>query len=128
MIVITKLLSLFLLFPFILFVLLFFILKYVLHSSKKSFGLAADVTTFLLFFSVSNAFNIVFSKNIFLPLIIFSLLIATIFTFIEWKKEKEIEVKPLLRKIWRVLFLLLCCIYAFIWLIGVIRYVFMYIS
>ncbi|WP_082355227.1 DUF3397 domain-containing protein [Bacillus sp. FJAT-22090] len=121
-------LTLLILFPVIVFFVTFIISKYLLHKRKKSFGLAADLTTFLLYFSVSNAFYIVFSKNIFLILIGISLIIASTLTYIEWRKEKEIVVMPLLRKIWRLLFLLLCVIYALIWLIGVIRYVLYYIS
>ncbi|WP_391123041.1 DUF3397 family protein [Psychrobacillus sp. L3] len=117
-----------LLFPVLLFILTFIISKYLIHKRKKSFGFAADATTFLLFFSVSNAFSIIFSKSIFLLLIVASLLLATIITYLDWRKQKEIEVIPLLRKIWRLLFLLLSVAYAFIWLIGVIQYVLYYIS
>ncbi|WP_391208383.1 DUF3397 domain-containing protein [Psychrobacillus sp. L4] len=128
MITVIKVLTFLLLFPVILFILTFILSKYVFHRRKKSLGFAADVTTFLLFFSVSNAVSIIYSKRIFLLLIVASLLIATIFTYLEWRKQKEIEVIPLLRKIWRLLFLLLCVAYAFIWLIGVFQYVLYYIS
>ncbi|TQR17824.1 DUF3397 family protein [Psychrobacillus vulpis] len=128
MIVIIKILSIFLVFPFLLFLLTFLISKYLLHKRKKSFGIAADVTTLILFFSVSNAVSVLFSKNILFSLIIMSLIIATIFTYFDWRTEKEIEIIPLLRKIWRSLFLLLCIAYALIWIIGVIRYVLYYIS
>ncbi|WP_313891381.1 DUF3397 family protein [Psychrobacillus sp.] len=124
---ITKLLSVFILYPVLLFILTFIGAKFFLKR-KKAFGLAADVTTLLLFFSVSNAFSIVFSKNIVLLLIMIALLIATLLTYLEWRNEKEIEVMPLLRRIWRFLFLLLCLFYIVIWIIGVIRYVLAYIS
>ncbi|MFF2752385.1 DUF3397 domain-containing protein [Psychrobacillus sp. NPDC058041] len=128
MITITKIFSFIILFPVILFILTFIISKYILSKRKKSFGVAADVTTFLLFFSVSNAFSIVFSKSIFLLMIIISLLIATIFTYLDWRNQKEIEVMPLLRKIWRLLFILLCVTYALILFIGVFQYVLKYVS
>lgn len=125
---ITNLTSFILIFPVAIFLVMFIIMQFLLRKRKKAFGVAADVTTLLLFFSVANAFNIFFSTNILFILIVVSLVIAIIFTCIEWRKEKEIEVSPLLRKIWRVYFILLNIIYAIMWIIGVIRYVLSYIS
>ncbi|ACA39029.1 conserved hypothetical protein [Lysinibacillus sphaericus C3-41] len=48
-------------------------------------------------------------------------MMAMIFTYIDWRTKKEIEVKPLLKKIWRFLFLLLSTAYAVICIIGVIQ-------
>ncbi|WP_144509369.1 DUF3397 family protein [Bacillus sp. FJAT-22090] len=128
MIDIINIVSFFILYPAILFVLTFIITTYFLHNRKKSFGIAADVTTFLLFFSVSHVFFIIFSMKIGFLLIVFALILASIITYLDWRTKNEIEIQPLLRKIWRLLFLLLCLFYAFIWLFGVIRYVFNYIS
>jgi hypothetical protein len=121
-------LLLFILFPAVLFIITFIVGKYFLHKRKKAFGIAADVTTLLLFISVSHAFYFVFQKDIILALIICALLIATVITYIDWKTQKEIEIVPLFRKIWRTLFLLLSLIYAFVCISGVIRYVLLSIS
>lgn len=120
--------SFLLLFPIVLFIIVFIVSKYFLHKRKKSIGIAADVTTFLLFFSVSHVYSVIFSKDIGFLLIIFSLLLATILTFWDWRTKKEMEVRPLLRKIWRLLFMMLCLFYAFLWVFGVIRYVLSYIG
>ena len=66
-------LTLFILFPAVLFIITFIVGKYFLHKRKKAFGIAVDVTTFLLFISVSYAFFFVFQKDIILSLIIVSL-------------------------------------------------------
>lgn len=124
----NTIISFLLLYPIVLFILTFIVSKYFLHKRKKSIGIAADVTTFLLFFSVSHVYSVIFSKNIGFILIICSLLLATILTFLDWRTKKEMEVPPLLRKIWRLLFMLLCLFYAFLWIFGVIRYVLGYIS
>ncbi|MFJ7970649.1 DUF3397 domain-containing protein [Psychrobacillus sp. NPDC096389] len=124
----NTIISFLLLYPIVLFILTFIVSKYFLHKRKKSIGIAADVTTFLLFFSVSHVYSVIFSKNIGFILIICSLLLATILTFLDWRTKKEMEVRPLLRKIWRLLFMLLCLFYAFLWIFGVIRYVLGYIS
>lgn len=125
---IVKILSFFILFPVLIYVIVFSISKYILHKRKKSLGIAADVTTLLLYLSVSLVYSIVFSENIGFILVVSSILIATIITYFEWRSKKEIEVIPLLRKIWRLFFLLLCVFYGFLWLFGVIRYVLQYIS
>lgn len=126
--IIIKMLTLFILFPAVLFIITFIVGKYFLHKRRKAFGIAVDVTTLLLFISVSHAFFFVFQKDIILPLIIGSLLIATVFTYIDWKTKKEIELVPLFRKIWRTLFLLLCLLYAFVCVSLIIRYVLLYMS
>ncbi|MFJ5771300.1 DUF3397 domain-containing protein [Psychrobacillus sp. NPDC093180] len=124
----NTIISFFILFPIVLFILTFIVSKYLLHKRKKSIGIAADITTFLLFFSVSHVFSIVFSKTIGFELVICSLIFATVLTYLDWRSKHEIEVRPLLRKIWRMLFMLLCIFYAFLWLFGVIQYVLSYIS
>lgn len=128
MILITSIVSLFLLIPALLFLLSILFFQVVLKKRKKSIGLAADVTTILLFFSVAHVYEVVFEGSIGSLLIIFSILLATIFTIVDWKTKKEIEILPLFRRVWRLLFILLCVAYALIWLIGVIRYVLHYIS
>ncbi|MER2169322.1 MAG: DUF3397 family protein [Psychrobacillus psychrodurans] len=128
MINIISLISIIVLVPAILFIASFGIAKYGFHKRKKSIGIAADITTFLLFFSVSHVFNIIFEKEIGFILIIIAIMIATVITVLEWKMKKEIEIKPLLRKLWRLFFILLCVMYALLWVIGVIRYVLKYIS
>ena len=47
---------------------MFIVSKYFLHKRKKSIGIAADVTTFLLFFSVSHVYSLVFCKEYWLPI------------------------------------------------------------
>ncbi|NME05230.1 DUF3397 family protein [Psychrobacillus sp. BL-248-WT-3] len=124
-----SLVSIIVLVPAILFIISFVIAKYAFRKRKKSIGIAADITTFLLFFSVSHVFNVIFGKEIgFIIIIIFAIFIATIMTILEWRMKKEIEIKPLLRKVWRLFFILLCFMYALLWIIGVIRYVLKYIS
>ena len=128
MILIVNVLSIFIIYPVLVFLIVFLFCKFILHKRKKSIGIASDVTTFFLYFSITNLFTLIFLKEIGWYLVIFSIVLATIMTYIEWYSIKEIELIPLLRKIWRLLFLLLCCFYAFLWLFEVIRYVLEYIS
>ncbi|WP_175453943.1 DUF3397 domain-containing protein [Psychrobacillus sp. OK028] len=128
MITIDSVLSIIIIYPIVVFLAVFLFCKFVLHKRKKSIGIASDISTFFLYFSIANLFSFIFLKEIGWYLVIFSIILATIMTILEWRSKKEIEVIPLLRKIWRLLFLLLCFIYAVLWLFGVIRYVLSYIS
>ena len=86
-----SLVSIIVLVPAILFIISFVIAKYAFRKRKKSIGIAADITTFLLFFSVSHVFNVIFEKEIGFIIIILAIFIATIITILEWKMKKEIE-------------------------------------
>ena len=87
-------------------------------KKKYAFGFGADVTTFILFFSVPLAIHSIWGTSLFLPVIIIALLIALGFTYVDWRTKKEIEVPVLLKKIWRVYFILLSVMYLVTWLIG----------
>ena len=125
---IVNVLSVFVIYPVVVFLVVFLFCQFFLRKRKKSIGIAADISTFFLFFSITNLFSFFFLKEFGWYLVIFSIILATIITFLEWRTKKEIEVIPLLRKVWRLLFLLLCVTYAFLWLFGVIRYVLSYMS
>ena len=125
---IVNVLSVFVIYPVVVFLVVFIVCKFILHKRKKSIGLASDISTFFLYFSNVNLFSFLFLKEIGWYLVIISIILATIMTYLEWRSKKEIEIIPLLRKIWRLLFLLLCSLYAFLWVFGVIRYVLTYIS
>lgn len=87
----------------------------------KVFGRAADMTTFLLFFSVPESVRFLWGYDIGFITFIVAIIIAMIFTIIEWRSTKEIEILPLFRKIWRFLFLLLTITYVVIWIIIIIQ-------
>lgn len=81
-------------------------------------GFAADVTTFILFFSVPLALKSIWEISFSMYIIILALLIALGLTFIDWRTKKEIDVPLLLKKIWRIYFILLSILYISAWLIG----------
>ncbi|MFJ7950418.1 DUF3397 domain-containing protein [Lysinibacillus sp. NPDC096418] len=107
--------------PVLIFLLVFFVGKKIKIKGTHAFGMASDVTTFFLFFSVPLAIGAVWQINIGIFLVISAILMAMIFTYVEWRTKKEIEVKALLRKIWRFLFLLLSAAYIIICIVGVIQ-------
>ncbi|MGM0897629.1 MAG: DUF3397 family protein [Bacillota bacterium] len=102
--------------PFILF--LFVYASTYKSKERKALGIAADVTTFLLFFSVPASLDLLFGIRV-QPIIFMLTLLFAIFLLIrEWKTSKELEVIPFLRKLWRICFLALAAIYAVAWLAG----------
>lgn len=112
-------------------VLLLFIVYYFCRKRKmresKAFGWASDVTTFILFFSVPLLISSLWQLNISIYIICFAIIIAMIFTYFDWKKKKEIEILPLLKKIWRFFFLFLMICYIIIWIIGMLHYIIVYV-
>ncbi|MDN7244278.1 DUF3397 domain-containing protein [Planococcus shenhongbingii] len=102
--------------PFILFVLA------VLLTRKKlglrSIGLAADLTTFLLFISVPLAVSVIWQIDLAFIIYIVAILIAISVLTIEWKKSKEIEIGKFFRKTWRIYFLVLSFTYVLLWIAG----------
>lgn len=87
-------------------------------NKHKAIGFAADVTTAMLFISVPLAIRGLWDVAIFIPLIVIALVVAIIFTYIDWRTKKEIEIKPLLKKIWRIYFIVLSIAYFLVWAIG----------
>lgn len=110
--------AVFLYIPFLLFIIVYFSsLKW---KKKKALGLASDITTFLLFFSVPASVEILWGYSISALIYFVVLVLAIVFLVIEWRTAKEIEIIPFFRKLWRTYFLLLSSIYALVWLVGLV--------
>ena len=92
----------------------------------ESVGLASDLTTAILFFSVPLSIFSIWGKSYHIIVFIIAILIAIIFTFLDWKTKKEIHLLPLFKKIWRTYFILLVMAYLIVWMIGLIRSIWIY--
>ncbi|AVK83051.1 DUF3397 domain-containing protein [Lysinibacillus sp. B2A1] len=114
--------------PILLFVIVYLIGRKVKIRGTHAFGAASDVTTFCLFFSVPLAIGVLWSVNVGVLLVMLALTMAMIFTYIDWRTKKEIEVKPLLKKIWRFQFLVLSTAYVVICVVGIIQSVIEYLQ
>lgn len=118
--IIQTIISFMLVFPFVLFIIVYVASIKISRKKTRAFGHAADVTTLLLFFSVPIAIQSVFHIEVMGILMGLALILSVVLTILEWKSQKEIELLPLLRKIWRFLFLLLSVTFFVIWCIGLI--------
>ncbi|NLY80896.1 MAG: DUF3397 domain-containing protein [Lysinibacillus sp.] len=120
-IILGYLLSTLIFMPIVVLLISYIIFRKVLKKKGNSFGLAADITTFVLFFSVSISLSTLWGATISIIAIVISIFIAMLITYIDWKTKKEIEVLPLLRKIWRIQFMYLFFLYTIVWIIGIIQ-------
>lgn len=119
--------STFLLVPYLVFILAFFILsKWTKKRPKQTFGIAADLTTFALLFAVPIAIEALFEVKTMIYFFCLVIVIGVVLTIYEWKSKKEIELIPLLRKIWRLLFLLLSILYIIVFCLGLILKIIQY--
>ena len=107
--------------PVLIFLIVFYIGRKIKIKGMHAFGAASDITTFFLFFSVPLAIGVVWQVNVGMILVIAAIVMAMIFTYLDWRTKKEIEVRALLRKIWRFLFLLLSAAYIIVCVAGVIQ-------
>ncbi|WP_197141757.1 DUF3397 domain-containing protein [Lysinibacillus sphaericus] len=114
--------------PILLFMIVYLVGRKVKIRGTHAFGVASDVTTLCLFFSVPLAIRVLWNVDVSALLVTLTVVMAIIFTYIDWRTKKEIEVKPLLRKIWRFQFLVLSAAYIVICLVGVIRSVIEYLQ
>ncbi|MER1984657.1 MAG: DUF3397 domain-containing protein [Solibacillus sp.] len=105
--------------PFIALLLLYMIGKKMKLATTQAFGYAADVATPILFLSVSLAIKGIWQVKVLLWMIILAMVVAMIFTYSNWRTEKEIEVAPLLRRIWRFYFIALVILYFAVIVIGI---------
>jgi len=112
--------------PIIAFITVLLICRKLRIKKHKAIGLAADITTFLMFFSIPIALQGLWNIGILMPMLIVVLVIAIVFTYVDWRTKKEIEVKPLLKKIWRFYFLLFSITYFIIWIVGITHSVMMF--
>ncbi|KPN97348.1 DUF3397 domain-containing protein [Lysinibacillus sp. ZYM-1] len=114
--------------PIVLFVIVYIIGRKVKIRGTHAFGAASDVTTLCLFFSVPLGIGVLWRVNVGALLVILAIMMAMVFTYIDWRTKKEIEVKPLLKKIWRFLFLILSAAYIVICIVGVIQSIVEYLQ
>lgn len=118
MIIIQTIGAIFIFAPFLAFLLVFAVARK--SMGWKAFGISADITTFLLFFSVPVSIQTLWGYDPAGIIYFIAITIGIFYLVLEWKRSKEIEVLKYLRKLWRMYFLILSFAYAVIWLIGLV--------
>ncbi len=115
----SMLISIFILFPILLFVLILLVGKYWYENGKKSFRLAADITTFFLIVSVHFLIKTIFGRSFLIGIILLLLANLAIFRWLGLKLKGEMEIKRLLKGYWRFTFLLFLALYILLMMYGI---------
>ncbi|ANA81665.1 DUF3397 domain-containing protein [Paenibacillus glucanolyticus] len=112
------------LFPFIPFILVYMIVLQRNKNRKQAFGLAMDVTTFFLLFSVSALFNNTFQSKSGFYLILLMLLIATgLIGSAQNRWKGKVNGKRLARAVWRLGFVAMSFGYVVFTFFGILSYI-----
>lgn len=110
--------ALFIMAPALVFILIVLIARK--RLGYRSIGLAADMTTWVLFFSVPAAAAAIWQIEIVKITWSAAIITAILLLIVEWKQTKEIEIGTLTRKTWRAFFLLLSLAHFLLCLAGVV--------
>lgn len=112
--------------PFVSFFLFWAVAYGVKRERKKATEFAMDVTTLLLIGIVSSGFDNVFPNMIggfWIVLFVF-LLMAGLIGNAQNRVHGKVDVRRLIRAVWRIGFFLLAFAYIFLVLIGIVKYFF----
>ena len=120
------LLAIFLFFPFFFTIISLFVLKKFGLSKAKAFGLAADLTTPFFIIALPIIAKSIWGWRFSTILFGVLLIVAIIFTYFDWRTQKEINIPLLLKKIWRSYFLLLSILYIILMIIGFVYWIINY--
>lgn len=100
-----------LMYPWIIWVILFVVLKKIKHTKQFAFHFASDITTVFLLFAIREIMLALFNIDLGLLVLIFAIILAICMLVYEWKTKDELELQKMLKKIWRILFVILTLVY-----------------
>ncbi len=113
-------------FPFIVTFIILIIYRKMGRPPVSVLGQAADMTTPLLFLSVYFLSLTIFGKGAGFYMILVSVLIVIAYTIFERTRVKEFQIFRLLRKTWRLYFLVLTSAYVVLFFVGTISKIIAY--
>jgi Protein of unknown function (DUF3397) len=108
------------LFPYIVTLLILVIVRKMGKAPASVIGLAADVTTPVLFLTIYIVSRTIIGEGVGVYIAGIAIMIAIVHVVIERFKVKEFQIVRLLRKTWRLYFLVLTVSYVLLILVGVI--------
>lgn len=125
---IGSIVSVFIIFPVLVFVAAWFLAKVMGIRKNKRVGIAADITTVALIFSVAAVYDSLSFPNAMTNLLLFLVFIAIILVIVLWKNKSDVGPRVIFRLLWRIYFLVLSILYFLGWVIGIFRSVAEYVS
>lgn len=118
--VVIAVFAVFILLPFVITLAIIVSMRKKGRALSAVMGYAADWTTPLLFISVYIIGRSIFGEGIALYLAGIALIIAIIYAVFERFRVKEFRIVRLLRKVWRLFFLVLSTTYLILLMVGII--------
>lgn len=103
--------------PWIIWGILFVVLKKVKYTKQSAFHFASDITTVFLLFAIGKLMLTLFNFDLGVLVLIYAVLLAIIILVYDWKTKDELELKVVLKKVWRILFVSLTAVYIGILLV-----------
>lgn len=100
--------------PWLVFIVIFALMK-IIRQGKRAFGLAADVMTFFLLFSIPQLTKQFFDLDIGVLTWIIAVIFLMIMTTVQWRTQQQIHFLSVFKLTWRILFLLYTIIYVVLW-------------
>ncbi|WP_010286588.1 DUF3397 family protein [Kurthia massiliensis] len=100
--------------PWLVFIVIFFMMK-LLRQGKRAFGVAADVTTFCLLFSIPQLTKRLYDLDIGVMTGIVAVVFLMMMTTIQWRTQPQLKFLSVLKLTWRILFLMYVVIYIVLW-------------
>ncbi|WP_203246135.1 DUF3397 domain-containing protein [Sporosarcina beigongshangi] len=117
-----------LLFPYVVTLIFLIIMRKRGRAPSSVIGLAADITTPFLFITVYIIFRTIIGEGAGVYIIGVALLLAIVSVILERIKVKEFQITRLLRKTWRLYFLVLTVSYVLLLFVGIIMKVIEYLT
>lgn len=102
--------------PWIIWGFLCIVLKKISYTKTSAVHFASDITTFFLLFSIREIIKVLFDTDIRMLAFIAAVVIAIVMLVYDYKNEDELELSKVTKKIWRILFVLLTCVYIVVFI------------
>jgi len=91
--------------PILVIFIVYWISCFVTKSRKKSLHLSVDFSTIFFIIAVHILITVIWGKSLLWIILLFLILIATVFVFLQWKFNNEIVFKKVWKGFWRFNFL-----------------------
>jgi len=101
-------------FPWGIFLIVFLFMK-LIKKGHRAFGAAADITTFVLLFSIPQLAKNYFDVDLGVLTWIVAVVLLMLTTTLEWRMKEELKFLGVLKRTWRIVFLLYSFIYIVLW-------------
>jgi len=126
--IISSLFAIIILCPFLVPIVLLIIFKRMGKPPISRLGITADITTPILLLSVYILSHAIFGAGVGYTMITVGIIVTIVYAIYERMKVKEFRIIHLLRKIWRLLFLMLAFAYIVLLPLGVVLQIVKYLQ